>query len=159
MTLTLVRSYPDPAVSIDPGGSMALTDRWHWDSADGSIYIDANGEGHGPPLIQGSDNILEMQTLALVGDAPNDLLNVTFSGKLRASKKDPVIQAEFTFMLVPDSNNEIVQLRLSAAASALMTSPTGVWDAEARWFDDSIQDIRVRRFVEGRYLLSLEVDH
>jgi hypothetical protein len=155
MTFTLVVSSPDPVLSFSAGTIMAQIDKWHWDNRDGSVSVDANGEGHGPYITQGTDLILELQTLGSISNALNDLSNVGFSAQFREYKSSNVVQATAQVTLI-DANT--ARVRVTAAETAGIQGRKGVWDLEATWTDaDGSIGLRTRRILEGRYKMNTEV--
>lgn len=152
--IQIVTEVPDVVVAIQQGTLMVQIDRYHFDSRDGTVYVDGAGEGHQPPVGQGSDLILEVETISNVSGMPNDLAGVSFQAQFRSRKQASGVQAEATFTQI---SSTVIRLHVSAAATAAMTEPNGVWDMEASWIPSGESFTRTRRILEGRWELSGEV--
>jgi hypothetical protein len=155
MTFTLVPNVIPVVISFTAGTLMGQIDKWHWDAKDGTVSVDAAGEGHGPYIVQGTDLILELQTLGSLSNQLNDLTGVTFVAQFREYKSSNVVQAAAEFTLL-DTNT--VRVRVSATGTAAIQGRKGVWDLEASWVDsDGTIGNRTRRILEGRYKMDTEV--
>lgn len=111
-------------------------------------------------ISQGSDFNLEV-TLKDSGGSPVDLTGHTFTGQIRKTASDPVIQAPFTFDLV-DPVNGRVDVKLSATVSSSISldkSKSANRKITTMTYDIESEDSggNIKRWLEGLVSLSPEV--